>query len=131
MTHYLLDTNILIDLAGEKKSSPFFNQLIEGDRFQLSTSLLCLAEFAAGAGKREELFIKNWIESGELEILYLDSPEIAFAAGCLRKRNSLKLPDALILATALQWRAHLLTQDQAFLQRARTFISVTNPIQFG
>jgi predicted nucleic acid-binding protein len=124
---YLLDTNILIDVAGKKKTAPYFNKLLDQGGIQLATSVLCLAEFSAGAGKIEESFLKSWLKSGELEVLFLDSSELAFAAGNLRKRNELTLPDALILATALKARAHLLTQDQGFLKKAKAFIAATDP----
>lgn len=127
MSLYLLDTNILIDVAGKKKSAPFFNQLLDNGPFQLSTSVLCLAEFSAGAGRIDEKFIRDWLKSGELEVLFLDSPELALAGGNLRKRNDLTLPDALILATALKVRAHLLTQDREFLKKAKAFIAATDP----
>jgi predicted nucleic acid-binding protein len=124
---YLLDTNILIDVAGKKKTAPFFNELLNQGGVQLSTSVLCLAEFSAGAGRVEENFIKNWLQTGELEVLYLDSWELALAGGNLRKRKEFTLPDALILATALKARAHLLTQDRDFLKKAKGFIAATDP----
>ena len=127
MPLYLLDTNILIDVTGKKKTAPFFNKLLDQGGVHLATSVLCLAEFSAGAGKMEEKFIKDWLESGELEVLFLDSWELALAGGNLRKRNDLTLPDALILATALKVRAHLLTQDLEFLKKAKGFIAATDP----
>ena len=55
----------------------------------------------AGAAASEGKFLKNWIKSGELEVFYIDTLEEGVAAGNLRKRNGIPLPDALILASAL------------------------------
>ena len=68
MPLYLLDTNILIDLAGEKISRPFFEDNIPKPGFGLSTSILCMAEYMAGANSKEEKFLKNWIKSGEGDV---------------------------------------------------------------
>jgi predicted nucleic acid-binding protein len=124
---YLLDTNVLIDVTGKKKSAAFINKLLDDGPIQLATSVLCLAEFAVGAGRVEEKFIRDWLQSGDLEVLFLDSSELVFAAGNLRKRNGFTMPDALILATALKAKAHLLTQDREFLKRAKIFIAATDP----
>ena len=129
MSLYLLDTNILIDLAGERHSSRFFERLLGDPQARLATSVLCVAEFMAGANKKEEGFLKEWIQSGELEVFYLDSAEDAFAAGNLRKRNSLNLPDALILTSALRTRAHLLTHDELFLKKAKELVAASDPFR--
>ncbi len=128
MSLYLLDTNILIDLAGKRDSHPFFERLMEDPHLRLATSILCIAEYMAGASSKEEHFLKNWIKSGELEVFYLDSIEDAMAAGNLRKRNAMNLPDALILVSALRTRAHLLTHDEIFLKKAKVFIPATDPM---
>lgn len=128
MALYLLDTNILIDLAGKKASRAFFETLLEEAQVRLTTSILCIAEYMAGAAKKEEGFLKDWIKSGELEVLFLDSVEDAIAAGNLRKRHSLGLPDALILASALRARAHLLTHDEVFLNKVKVFLPASDPL---
>lgn len=129
MPLYLLDTNILIDLAGPRISGAFFEEILEEPELQLATSILCVAEFMAGAGVREEKFLKEWIQRDELEVFSLDSMEDAIKAGSLRKKHSITLPDALILATALRFKAHLLTHDQPFLKKAKALILASDPFE--
>ncbi len=129
MILYLLDTNVLIDLAGKRETASFFDQLLKKGNLRLASSILCIAEYMAGASKKEEFFLKEWMDSEELEILYLDSLEVALQAAELRKRQSLLLPDALILATALYWKAHLITHDQELFEKAENLLDVSDPFK--
>lgn len=128
MPFYLLDTNILIDLAGPKLSHPFFDNALEEKTLRLGTNILCAAEFFTGANAKEAKFLNDWIETGELELVYLDSLEDAIEAGTLRKRNNLSMPDALILASCLRAKAHLLTHDAILIKKAKKLLSVLDPI---
>jgi predicted nucleic acid-binding protein len=127
MSLYFLDTNVLIDLSSARKTRPFFERLLETGRLRLGTSLLCLAEYFAGAGPDEDRFLKNWIATGELEVFFLDSMEDAVHAAELRRKRSLLMPDALILASAVRHRAHLLTHDANLLRQASALIPSTDP----
>lgn len=128
MAFYLIDTNILIDLAGKRQSTPFFDRLIDEPGLRLGTHILCLAEYMAGASSHEEAFLNKWLESGELEIIYLDAIDDAIRAGKWRRQYSLTLPDALILASAARFKAHLLTNDDVFLKKAKTLLAATDPM---
>ena len=128
MPFYLLDTNILIDLAGPKLSHLFFDKALEDKTLRLGTSILCAAEFFTGANAKESKFLKDWIETGELELVYLDSLEDAVEAGAIRKKYLLSMPDALILASCLRARAHLLTHDDVLLKKAAKLLSASDPI---
>lgn len=128
MSLYLLDTNVLIDLSGPRHSRGFFERILGESSTRLSTSMLCIAEYAAGAGPGEEAFLKGLIDGGELDVFPIDSIEDALRAGHLRKKDSLGLPDALILMTALRHHAHLLTHDGEFLKKARTIVPTSDPI---
>ncbi|MBI2336467.1 MAG: PIN domain-containing protein [Deltaproteobacteria bacterium] len=127
MVSYLLDTNILIDLCGGKRGKSFFQKILKGEEARIATSILCIAEFMAGAGRFEEKFLRHWIDSGELEIVYFDQLEDAYLAAKLRKENHLTLPDALILSCAIREKMHLLTYDADLLRNARHFISTSSP----
>lgn len=127
MALYLLDTNVLIDLAGARESGPFFGGAIGRGDNRFGTSILCVAEFLAGARVREEKFLLEWIGSEELEIFFLDSVEGAKKAASIRKTHKLALPDALILATAARSGAVLLTHDRTFLDTANIFVKGIDP----
>lgn len=128
MANYLLDTNILIDLSGPKKSALFFDNLLREHDLNLTTTVLSITEYMAGAHKKEEKFLKQWVESGEIEIFYLDSLKAAYQAAELRKQHALTLPDAIILAIAVEHKAHLLTHDEVFLKKAKNFIHASDPM---
>lgn len=128
MALYLIDTNILIDLAGKRQSAPFFDRLIDEPGLRLSTHILCVAEYMAGASSHEETFLNKWLESGELEVIYLDAIDDGMRAGKWRKQYSLTLPDALILASAARFKAHLLTNDDTFLKKANILLAATDPM---
>ena len=128
MPFYLLDTNLLIDLAGPRGSAPFFDRVLNEENVRLGTSILCVAEFMAGAGKRDGKFLLDWIETDELQVVYLDTVDDALRAGDMRRKRGCSLPDALILASALRAKAHLLTHDETLLKRCRDLLPVTDPI---
>lgn len=119
MTVYHLDTNVLIDLCGEKQSGDFFSGLLlkKGHRFE--TSVICILEFLSGAEAREEGWILDFIRARELAVVYFDSIELAKNTADIRKKTGLKTPDALVVATALSRSAILLTFDQELIKRAR------------
>lgn len=129
MSLYILDTNILIDLAGAKRSRRFFDQRLTDPQLRLATPILCVAEFYAGAGKREARFLENWIEQEGLEIIYLDSLQDAVKAGQLRKKHALMIADAIILASTLRVRGHLLTHDGEMLKKSRPLLEASDPFQ--
>ncbi|MBI4125137.1 MAG: PIN domain-containing protein [Deltaproteobacteria bacterium] len=129
MTLYLLDTNILIDLAGAKRSRPFFDGILGASPFRLATHILCVAEFYAGGKEREVKFLEEWVRQDGLEIIYLDSLQDAAKAGRLRKKNALTIADALILSSTARIRGHLLTHDADLLKKAKQLLEVSDPLQ--
>lgn len=126
MATYFLDTNILIDLVGEKQSAVFFSEQLSLET-QLATGIICLTEFLVKASKREEQVILQLIEADELEVCYFDDLATAHSAARLRKETGLKMPDALILAMAIKLKAHLLTCDQNLLKKSRGLLRATDP----
>ncbi|MBI4224462.1 MAG: PIN domain-containing protein [Deltaproteobacteria bacterium] len=129
MSLYLLDTNILIDLAGARKSRPFFDRLLGGSPVRLATHILCVAEFYAGAKGWEIKFLEDWVRQDGLEIIYLDSLQDAVKAGQLRKKHALTIADAIILSSAVRIRGHLLTKDADLLKKAKQLLEVSDPFQ--
>jgi predicted nucleic acid-binding protein len=128
METYLLDTNILIDIATSQKSAAYFQNLIAKPQVRLVTHVLCIAEFLTGATSYEEKFLKNWIKSQELEVCYLDSLEETYLIPEIRSKTKLPLPDSLILASVMKNQAILVTHDQSFLKKAQKMGQVLDPI---
>lgn len=116
---YLLDTNFVLGLL---KATPEVIAIVtERD--------LLASHCAYSAVTRMELLGYPNITSDEERLIsdrlskftYLSiSSEVEDLAIALRRTRKLKLPDALIAATAIQYSLELLTLDQALLAIAKT-----------
>ena len=122
MSGFLLDTNsVIYFFNGEKNIS----DLIEGteDRIYLSfitkIELLCFETTDEDVMKKIHEFLR------EVEILYIDDEIITNTIDC-RKKMKLKLPDAIIAATAKTKDMPLITADKSF-QKAKD-IRIISPI---
>ena len=106
ITRYLLDTNTIIYLMNGRLASP----LPEG---KYSISIITEIELLSfsGLSDEEEQRIRDLL-------LALDRIQLSDAVRDqtirLRRKNRLKLPDAIIAASALTQQAILLTNDQSF-----------------
>lgn len=107
-TRYLLDTNAIIYLINGKLAFP----LQEDGKY--SVSIITEIELLSfpGISVQEEQKIRNLL-------LLLDRIQLTDAVRdatiTLRRNNKIKLPDAIIAASALIQGAALLTNDQVFL----------------
>jgi predicted nucleic acid-binding protein len=100
----LFDTNILIDcLNGYGAARKCMRQY--PDR---AISVITFVEIIAGAKPTDEVAVRSLF--GGFELIHTDN-KIAELAGELRKSYRLKLPDALIVATAQASRRTLITRD--------------------
>jgi predicted nucleic acid-binding protein len=105
MTRYLLDTNAVIYLVNGRLALP----LPEG---QYSISVITEIELLSFPNllDEEEQRIRDLLQV--LERIQL-SDTVRHQTILLRRKNRLKLPDAIIAASALTQEAILLTNDQA------------------
>lgn len=129
MALYHLDTNILVDITLHKHTMSFMAQLAT-PHTTLATSLICISEFLVGANSQESRVLRKLIESGEIETVGFDSFKEAQVTADIRRKTGLKLPDAIILSTAIQHKAHLLTNDKILLEKAKQYVPVTNPFDY-
>lgn len=100
----VLDSNILI-LALNSRPLPSIHTLLSGHD-ELSISVITWMEVMAGAGPEREAGTRRFL--ARFLILEL-TPAIAETAVRVRKTTRLKLPDAIIYATALATGRTLLT----------------------
>ncbi|MBI2267740.1 MAG: PIN domain-containing protein [Armatimonadetes bacterium] len=114
MAGYLLDTNVLIGwFGGHEKVAPL-NALLESPENRFHTSILCVAEFLAGCAQADARALKRILEAGEIEMLPFGEFSQAVSAATLRKSLGLKMPDAIIAATAKEKNLILCTLDKVF-----------------
>ena len=110
MPGYLLDTNSVIYFFDGEETVSY---LIENAKYQIVIScitkieLLCFEANDKAAVKGIRDFLK------EVEIVYIDD-DIIDSAVNYRKSHKLKVPDAIIAATAKAMRLSLVTADKAF-----------------
>jgi predicted nucleic acid-binding protein len=106
IARYLLDTNAIIYLVNGRLASP----LPEG---KYSISIITEIELLSfsGLSDEEEQRIRDFLHLLDRVPL---SDTVRDQAIRLRRRNRMKLPDAIIAASALTQQAILLTNDQSF-----------------
>lgn len=101
---YLIDTNILISMFNQELAEPVPNGNIG---YSVITSIELLS--FKGLSLQEENLIRSSLES--LIEISLDTP-IAEKTIQLRRQYNLKMPDAIILASAWESEAVLITNDK-------------------
>lgn len=109
---FVLDTSTVLYLLGGRLAHP----LPDGTYFLSVISELELLAYP-DLSPSDETHIKAFLQ--DITIVELNSTVKSHAID-LRKRYRLKLPDALIVATALAFNAVLLTNDQRLLTLAAT-----------
>ncbi|RPI92565.1 MAG: type II toxin-antitoxin system VapC family toxin [Spirochaetales bacterium] len=110
---YLLDTNAIVSLL--QGNSNLVNLVVRAE--WVGISIISFIEFLAFPGLQDEdksLFYQ-FIE--RIEVIPLSNADMRLVESVLsfRKNHKLKLPDAIIAATALNKEAHLITADKQLL----------------
>jgi predicted nucleic acid-binding protein len=121
----VLDTNILVDyLHGIERAKS------EVDRYDKPTiSLITWIEILVGAqDKQEESLLRRLLQRFEM---LAASSEVAMQAVEIRKRNRIRLPDAIIWATALVHEFLLLTRNTCDFPRDHPDVRVPYQAQDG
>ncbi|MCX8193710.1 MAG: PIN domain-containing protein [Nitrososphaeria archaeon] len=133
----MLDTNVFI--AAKNKNDPFYSEsimLIEAvdeGRLRCIVSTLIIAELCVGYYQEDD-------EEGLNELLtaLLTTPsyevipitdEIACKAGKIRSELALKLPDAIIVATAISTGVNLIVTYDDGLRKAEKYIPIRKPAE--
>lgn len=100
----LLDTNILIDvLRGEQAARAWLEQ-----QQRPAISVITWIEVMVGCRAEEAPIVESWLES--FDRLPMDQAVAALTV-TLRQRHGLKVPDAIILATAQHHGLQFVTRN--------------------
>jgi predicted nucleic acid-binding protein len=113
---YLLDTNSLIYyFQGAPQMDPVFRQIEQGEARPL-VSIITEIELLGfpRLTQQDETRIRSLLSG--FTVVAVDQ-RVAGQAVALKRRHSLKTPDAIIAATALLEDACLVTRDQALLDK--------------
>jgi len=120
----LLDTNILIYLS--KKELKLEDFASEDDVLFISVITLMEAKGYQYSNKKEETIIDTLCEN--LIKAYLSDDVIESVIG-LRKKHKIKLPDAIILATAIENNLKLITRNTKDFEIAAHPDMIYNPFK--
>jgi predicted nucleic acid-binding protein len=119
-TKYLLDTNAIIALLNGDDTIEEKLQTAEW----IGTSVLCIIEFLSfyALTANDKNLLQKLMQRIEIIPIENSLPELMQVA-LLRRQTRLKLPDAVIAATAIKHNARLITNDKHFI--AISNLSVT------
>jgi predicted nucleic acid-binding protein len=119
--NYLFDTNAVIYFLEGKGNYPAFS-----DKDFISISCITEIELLSGNISNEE---KKRIQSfiSMVRNLLLDKSIIQRTID-LRKDYKLKIPDAIIIATAIESGATIITADKAVIQKLKNY-NIYNPLK--
>ena len=111
-SRYLLDTNALVSLLA---GNHHLAQRLESSAY-VGISIISYLEFLAfdGLSENDRACFFQFCKRVEVVSLAIDEQELLEEALKLRNNHRLKLPDAIIGATALHRKAVLITNDSHF-----------------
>ena len=107
---YLIDTNILIYCMAHELPDDFRRRMIDILSHSFSISIITEIEFLGWRGHTKEGYSKAAAFLADTEVHGIDR-EVRDAAIQLRRAGSIKLPDAVIAATALVHDRTLVTRN--------------------
>lgn len=111
-SRYLLDTNALVSLLAGNHA---LAQKLESSSY-VGISIISYLEFLAfdGLDENDRICFTQFCERVEVVPLSVDEQELLQESLKLRSNHRLKIPDAIIGATALYRKAILITNDSHF-----------------
>jgi predicted nucleic acid-binding protein len=132
-----VDSNVFIEVKNKEprhESSKSILDRIDAGSLACVLSAVVVAEMCAGyhlAGELEEKddFLAHIEASQNYEVVDL-TMGVADLAGRITAETGLKLPDAVIVASALHGKAERLISNDDYLKRAEKFIRVNSPKEF-
>ena len=132
-----IDTNVFIGVKNKDSSYSFSKVVldwIDEGRVKGVVSTVVIAEMCAGYYEAKELrekddFLVHLLSSPNYEVVEV-SASVADEAGRIRAVTGLRLPDALIVASALKRGGKHMVSNDVSLKKASEFINVLTPREF-
>lgn len=135
-----LDTNIFLNVKNkEEPFYPFSKSILaavddQESEYQAIISIIVITELSIGYNINNEILEKNEFLSGlysnkKYKILDFDR-NLADKSAELRSKISLKLPDCIILASALKENAEIIITNDSGFGEAKKFIKILTSNEF-
>jgi predicted nucleic acid-binding protein len=135
-----LDTNIFLNVKNKEKPFYNFSKSIlaaiddQDTEYQAIVSIIVITELSIGYYINNELLEKKQFLSGlysnkKYKILDFNR-DLADKSAELRSKISLKLPDCIILASALRENAEMIITNDSGFDKVKDFIKVYNSKTF-
>jgi len=135
-----VDTNIFLNVKNKEEPFYEFSKAIlatiddQDTKYQAIVSIIVITELSIGYYINNEILEKNQFLSGlysnkKYKILDLNR-DLADKSAEIRSKISLKLPDCIILASALIENAEVIITNDSGFDRARELIKVYNSQEF-
>ena len=134
----VLDTNIFINVKNREK--PYYEhsrrilEAIDEGKVRALVSTIVIAEMCTGyymfgdiEGK--EKFLSHILASPNYEVVNVDT-KIADLAGKIRIETDVKLPDAILVATALLKEAYAIVTHDKELKKAEKLVKILSAMDF-
>lgn len=110
MVGYLLDTNIISGYLSAKYNAEFMKRIAEELDSSAKISIITQIELLCWKADSDvELLIKEFIKTADVIGLTKD---VADKCVELRRKHSIKIPDAIIAATAVTQKLFLITENE-------------------
>ena len=120
----LLDTNIIIDWYTHGPSVAYLENKINEEGTELSTSIICAIEFLIKAKKREQQSFYTLVNNFELILYSFSGFDSASLIANICRDQGLKIPDAVIIYTAIENNCCLVTRDKELYQKGRHICNI-------
>lgn len=132
-----VDTNIFVGVINKERHSASSKEVldrIDSGSLRCAVSTVVIAEVCAGyhmAGETEEKddFLAHLQASQNYDVVEL-SVGVADQAGRIKAETGLKLPDAIIVASAIKGGSECLITNDESLKKARRFVRVVTSREF-
>jgi len=130
----LLDTNIFLNVKNKEQQFYEFSKklldFVDDGKIRAVLSVISVAEICAGyheAGEEREKhdFMAHIQSSPNFKVVNLD-PSLADYSGKIRAQTKLRLPDAIVVATALIEKARAIATHDERLKNASSLIKVAS-----